>query len=486
MPDRQAGVALTEGTQNPFNGGLADLVTEVGRVRDFGGVVEGTPLAVAEVRTVDQVRRIFEAARNQGVPVVTQGTAHSCGGQSLLNGGIVMRNRLEGPARWISETEIEAPSGATWRDVESTANSRGRAAPVVPSVLDISVGGTLSVGGYGTTSPRRGAQIDHVTGLELVSPDGQVRWCAPDANEELFRCTLAGVGQLGVITRVRLATTPETPDVSIYGYGCPSLSAMADSFSWMEDPRSWTPEYLRAFSYKPERPGILLYGAMGRRNGAEAIAGHESELEPARRRLGNPQTRMSTDNVRAVEDEFDNNWVERYPAHQRLWIDYGFSYPGFRAYCRELERLARAGEFGKAIRAVYISVIPRSPHGPDYFPFDIRPTGMERTFTCGTYCMVPVGDAEALKRVRRALRRCQERMLELGGRPYVYGFNQMQPVDWRGAFGGEAVDRLLQLKATHDPMGTIPAPWDRIAPEGEVAAEGSRKRFRPGSLPVGG
>jgi FAD/FMN-containing dehydrogenase len=319
-----------------------------------------------------------------------------------------------------------------------------------------------------------------VRGLELVSPDGQLRWCSPDANEEIFRRTLAGVGQLGVITRVRLATTPEVPDVSIYGYQCASLSAMADSFAWMEDPGSWAPEYLRAFSYKPERPGILLYGAMGRRNGAEAIDGYESELEPVRRQLGDPQTTMSTDNVRAVEHEFDNNWVARYPEHQRLWIDYGFSYDGFRAYCRELERMARADEFGKTIRAVYVSVIPRPPHGGDYFPFDIRPSGAGRTFTCGTYCMVPVGDAEALKRVRRALRKCQELMLELGGRPYVYGFNQMAPIDWRHAFGDAAVEQLMRLKRTVDPAGTISGPWDRIEPDGKGAPLSSR-RFRPGT-----
>ena len=305
--------------------------------------------------------------------------------------------------------------------------------------------------------------IDHVTALELLSPDGKVRWCSSGENEELFRFALAGSGQLGLITRARLRTYEHRPDVDLRGYRFESLSAMADALRWMDDPAVSPPPYMRAFSYKPDRPGIVLYGELTAA-GADGPGGADP-FAGARQALGEPATAMATENVRMMEDEFDRNWVERYPDHHRLWIDYGFSYESFVRYCGEVERLARDGAFGKAIRAVYVSVVPESGGGDDYFPFDIRPAGVERTFTCGLYCMVPHGDAAALEMVRRALRRCNELMSELGGRPYVYGFNEMGPTHWRRAFGDPAIDRMLALKGDSDPAGVIPPPWDRIEPE---------------------
>jgi FAD/FMN-containing dehydrogenase len=466
---------------------LADLAYQENgsspvRVGDFGGVVERNPAAVVEARTIEHVERVFRVARDRGVRVVTRGTGHSCGGQSLIDGAIQLRNRLRGESRWISDDEIEVPSGATWRAVEAQLHSNGQAVPVVPSVLDLSVGGTLSVGGYGTNTPRRGAQIDQVRALELVAPDGRTYWCTPNENEQLFRFSLAGLGQLGVITRVRLATTEHRPAADLHGYSFGSLFTMARALEWMDRDDTPLPTYLRAFSYKPDRPGIALFGELRPIPTQSARSPDGDGLALVRNELGSPETSVSHEDVRSMEDEFDRNWVSRYPGYLHLWIDYGFDYPGFRAYCEELEGLARSGSFGTAIRAIYVSIVPEPRKGTDYFPFDIRPSGVERTFTCGIYCMVPADDPVALERVQRTLRECQRILVELGGRPYVYGFNQMGPVDWRGSFGDAAVDELLALKARVDPGGVIPPPWDRIDIRAGSAAGPTRaRRFTPGS-----
>jgi FAD/FMN-containing dehydrogenase len=454
-----------------------------GSLSDFGHVVERTPLAVAAAGSRDDAARAFAAAAELSAPVVIRGTSHSCGGQSLADDAVVLVNRIQGPIEWVSETSLEIPTGLSWHAVETEANARGRAVPVLPSVLDISVGGTLAVGGYGTNSPARGPQIDHVTELELLAPDGGVHRCSRDENEELFRMALAGSGQLGLITRARIETTEHLPDVELAGYRFDSLSVMAESLGWMDDPGAQLPPYLRAFSYKPERPGIALYGDLHAAGDAPAEdPGRGRGLETVRAALGQPATALTTENVRMMEHEFDLNWVGRYPGHRRLWIDYGFSYEAFRSYCAEVERRATEGEFGRAIRAVYVSVAPAPPGGSDLFPFDIRPSGVERTFTCGLYCMVPMDEPETLARVRAALGSCHDLMTELGGRPYVYGFNQMGPMDWRRAFGSDAVDGLLAAKERVDPGRAIPPPWDRIDREPDPGgAPAWAPKFRPGA-----
>ena len=94
--------------------------------RDFGGVVEAAPAAVAEVRTPEDVAQVFEIARERAVPVNVRGSGHSCGGQSLLEGGIVLLNRVDGSPSWIGEHEIETPAGLTWEAVETALRSRQR------------------------------------------------------------------------------------------------------------------------------------------------------------------------------------------------------------------------------------------------------------------------------------------------------------------------------------------------------------------------
>ena len=468
-------------------GGSESLATEAvtGTITDFGGVVHASPSAVVEARSAEGVMEAFEMARRSGVQIVSRGAEHSCGGQSLIEGGVHLRPRFDSEPTWIDDEVIELPAGLNWAQAEAAARSRGRAIPIVPSVLEPTVAGTLSVGCYGTSSPRFGAQIDYVTGLELISPDGGVRWCSPEEEPRLFRNVLAGLGQLGVMTRARIRTVPYLPHARTHGYRFGSLSDMARAIGFLGDPSVTAPPYIRAFSYKPERPGIVLFGSLTREEAeleGELPARAREDLARVHEELGEPATEMPAPNARDLEAEFDANWVERYPGHLRLWIDYGFGYESYLAYCAELERMASEGAFGKAIRAVYVAVVPTPVRGSDYFPFDIRPRGVERTFTCGVYCMVPSGDAALLAQVRTALRRCQDLMIELGGRPYIYGFNQVSAMDWRRAFGEEAVEGLMSLRAELDPEGLIPPAWDRIpraSDSDEAAALGPR--FVPGS-----
>jgi FAD/FMN-containing dehydrogenase len=51
--------------------------------------------------------------------------------------------------------------------------------PVFTDYLELSVGGTLSAGGIGGTSPRFGGQVDNVAELEVVTGAGERMVCSP-------------------------------------------------------------------------------------------------------------------------------------------------------------------------------------------------------------------------------------------------------------------------------------------------------------------
>src|SRR5262245_16942631 len=80
----------------------------------------------------------------------------------------------------------------------------------------LTVGGTLSVGGIGETSYRYGAQVDNVRELDVVTGAGELVTCSAERNDELFRMTLAGMGQCGLIVRARLHLTAAPKLVAIH------------------------------------------------------------------------------------------------------------------------------------------------------------------------------------------------------------------------------------------------------------------------------
>jgi cytokinin dehydrogenase len=72
----------------------------------------------------------------------------------------------------------------------------------------LTVGGTLSVGGSGEMGYRFGTQVDQVVELDVVTGAGELLTCSPELNSELFKMTLAGLGQCGIIVRARLRLVP--------------------------------------------------------------------------------------------------------------------------------------------------------------------------------------------------------------------------------------------------------------------------------------
>jgi FAD/FMN-containing dehydrogenase len=117
--------------------------------------------------------------------------------------------------RWTGPDQITVDAGASWDDVAIETLKRGLIPPVMTDMQLLSVGGTLSAGGTGEMSLRLGAQVDHVTALEVVTGTGTIESCSVSTNEELFRMTLAGMGQCALIGRASLQLTKAPQGIAL-------------------------------------------------------------------------------------------------------------------------------------------------------------------------------------------------------------------------------------------------------------------------------
>ena len=90
--------------------------------------------------------------------------------------------------------------------------AQGKTPPVLTDYLELSVGGTLIVGGVGGTTSAFGVQSDNVIDIEVVTGEGKKVTCSASDNAGLFNAVRAGLGQLGVITKatLKLVAAPES------------------------------------------------------------------------------------------------------------------------------------------------------------------------------------------------------------------------------------------------------------------------------------
>src|SRR5262245_58933278 len=70
--------------------------------RDFGGVWRGLPAVVVQCQGEEDVAHCFRVAAELGVSVGFRGAGHSCRGQSLCEGGILVESfRDEAHIEWL-------------------------------------------------------------------------------------------------------------------------------------------------------------------------------------------------------------------------------------------------------------------------------------------------------------------------------------------------------------------------------------------------
>jgi cytokinin dehydrogenase len=188
------------------------------RTTNFGHLFRSAPRLLVEPQTADDVRVTVQFARAKGLTLSTRGAGHSQSHLGISDGGVLLAMGSLGRVLEVDERALTADveAGALWGDVVARLDPLGLAPPVLTNNLNVTVGGTLSVAGIGVASFRHGTQGDQVVSLDVVTGDGEAVTCAPDRNEDLFWSVVAGLGQVGVITRARLKLRRVKPMTRTY------------------------------------------------------------------------------------------------------------------------------------------------------------------------------------------------------------------------------------------------------------------------------
>ncbi|MBK8870827.1 MAG: FAD-binding protein [Elusimicrobia bacterium] len=192
------------------------------------------PGAVVLPRTTAEVVAVVRLAREYGVPFAVRGAGTNlCGGTIVPTGGLVIHvsrlNRLlsidpERRRAWVEPGLINlhlhkslAPRGLFY-------------APDPASQKACTLGGNVGTNAGGPHCLKYGVTSHHVTGLELVLPDGGViRVSVDDAGFDLTGLFVGSEGTLGIATKIEVNLLPQPEDVRTCLVAFSSMEAAAQT-----------------------------------------------------------------------------------------------------------------------------------------------------------------------------------------------------------------------------------------------------------------
>jgi glycolate dehydrogenase FAD-linked subunit len=179
-----------------------------------------SPGLVVLPESADEVVAVVRACREADVPFVARGSGTGLSGGALprSDGVLVVTSRM----RRILEVDLDAECAVVEPGVINLAISRevsGRGyyyAPDPSSQQICSIGGNVAENSGGAHCLKYGFTAHHVTGVEFVTPDGELvrigGWkCRQAPGYDLLGVFIGAEGTLGIATKVvvRLLPTPE-------------------------------------------------------------------------------------------------------------------------------------------------------------------------------------------------------------------------------------------------------------------------------------
>lgn len=432
----------------PLDGELRfDEPTRDAAADDFGHVVHKPPEAVLLPGSANDVAKTIQWAALRGRKFAPQGQRHSVWGRSQAQNGIVADMSTLHSVGSVEGNRIVVDAGATWSEVLAATLPQGKTPPVLADYLELSVGGTLVVGGVGGTTSRYGVASDNVISMDVVTGTGQKISCSASVNSDLFDAVRAGLGQVGVITRATLKLVAAPRQVRRFLLFYPDLATMLKDARLLSDGNdagfdavqgavlaaptgglAFRLDVAKYFSGSPPDDNALLAGLSD---------------DPGKRQPNTIPYFDYINRLAALEAALRANGQWFYP-HPWLTTFIGDSRVES-VVSTELGRINPAndlGPFGQLVlspirREAITSPLLRTPSDSLCFAFN--------------FIRVPAtADIDNAGRLVEANKAVYERARKAGGTLYPVSAFPMSHDDWRRHFGS-AFNRLSDAKRTFDP-----------------------------------
>ena len=409
------------------------------RVSDHGAIRHARPQRVAAPRTTEEL--CAELARlNAGrTPVAIRGGGNSTFGQTLVDGGVILDlsrlTRVE-----LSDGGVRAQAGATWRSVAEATARAGGLPPVLPDYLDLTVGGTLSVGGFGGSSHRLDPQTDHVRRLTVATLAGDLVACDRTHRRDLFDAVRGALGLVAVVVEAEIERHDTPYAIAVQRRPCTDAE---DLLAQLDAENAAGSRHLVGHVWFPEPDRGPQFGIRS----AEPMA------------ADGPTTVTALDFARRLDPVVAAWKAGSAWAGPHAWCDVLIGREHAHAFLTKVLHELRPHELG-AVGAINVYPLKR---GGFETPGVARPANRDGYLIDVLRC-TPGLAGRRLDRVLDQNRSWFAHARELGGRLYPVSAVPMSQDDWHAHWGPRQLERIRRAKAACDPHWLLGSTAVSIAP----------------------
>ncbi|MFJ8331554.1 FAD-binding protein [Streptomyces sp. NPDC094437] len=436
----------------PLDGTLAtDAPSLDAAADDYGHHVHHRPLAVLRPGSVADVVAMIRFCNTHGLPIAPRGQGHGTFGQAQVDGGLVIEtSTLAGIGPVTRDRTVTVGAGVKWSALAKATLAHGLTPPVFTDYLELSVGGTLAVGGLGGQTHQHGAQVDNVTALQVVTGAGEPLTCSPTRHADLFEATLAGLGQCSVIVGATLTLVPAPDTVRHY------LLPYDDLETYLDDQRRLAED--RRFAYLEGQVTADASGAFS--TAVLEAAAYGPPAGPA------PDDTALLDGLRhtasgaQISDVTYGDFLDRLAPTVAALKE-----SGVWAYAHPWLNLLIPGDSVAATAGAVLADLTEADLGAGLvllYPLTgarlttplLRTPDDPMPYLLALLRAVPATDTAAVDRLLTANRKAYDTVAAAGGTQYPVGSLPFTRADWRHHYGA-AWPQLAAAKATYDPKALL-------------------------------
>jgi glycolate oxidase len=182
---------------------------ELGEARAF-------PEVVMEPDSTEAVAAIMQYAYDKNIPVTTRGSGTGlCGGCVPLYGGILLSTARLNRILEIDTDNLMATvePGVILLDFQETVEKMGFLYAPDPGERSATIGGNVATNAGGMRAVKYGVTRDHVTGMEVVLPNGDIvqlggKIAKNSSGYSLLHLMIGSEGTLGIMTKIIVRLLP--------------------------------------------------------------------------------------------------------------------------------------------------------------------------------------------------------------------------------------------------------------------------------------
>lgn len=209
---------------------VADSISE-DYAHDELGETRAFPEVMLEPDSAETVAEIMGYAYEKGIPVTTRGSGTGlCGGCVPLHGGILLSTARLNRVLEIDSNNLTATveSGVVLMDFQEVTEKMGFLYAPDPGEKSATIGGNVATNAGGMRAIKYGVTRDHVMGMEVVLPTGELVWLGGkvaknSSGYSLLNLMIGSEGTLGIITKVIVKLLPRPSKVLTLLVPFPSL-----------------------------------------------------------------------------------------------------------------------------------------------------------------------------------------------------------------------------------------------------------------------